>query len=367
VDRRRVGGAKPLVLARGWLTLPAVMADSRKLCERLDALCRGEALGREDSRALFAAVMHGEVGEIELAGLLTALRCKGESPEEIAGAAEAMRAAAVPFDTGGVAVADSCGTGGDGQHTVNVSTAAALVAAAAGLPIAKHGNRGVSSRCGSADVLAAAGVRIDLAPEGSRRCLHEAGMCFLFAPQYHLGVRHAMPVRRALGMRTLFNLLGPLANPARPRWQLMGVFDAARCEPLAATLGMLGCERALVVHGGGLDEIALHAPTTAALFEDGAVRRLELTPEQAGVGRHPLAALAGGDADDNARWLEALCAGEGSVAHRDAVAINAGALLWVCGRAPDLGAGAEIARAVLARGEARRTLARLREVSQRAG
>jgi anthranilate phosphoribosyltransferase len=333
----------------------------------LDRVTAREDLGREETHALFAAVMRGEVGEVQLTALLVALKTKGETADEIAGAALAMREAALRLDTGPHAVADSCGTGGDGAGTVNVSTAVALVGAEAGIPMAKHGNRSISSRCGSADVLERCGVRIESPPELSRRCLDELGICFLFAPQYHAGVRHAMPVRRALGVRTLFNLLGPLANPALPRRQLLGVYDPERCDTLARTLAMLGCERALVVHGGGLDEIAPHASTRAALLEDGTVRPLELTPEDAGVERHGLHELRGGDPTDNAAWLETVLAGGGTPAHRDAVALNAGALLWICGKAPTHRAGVEQARDILASARAADRLARWRALTPAEG
>lgn len=324
----------------------------KNITAELEALCAGESLSQAQAHDLFAAVMRGELSEPRLSALLVALKIKGESPDEIAGAARAMREAALPLDTGSLEVADSCGTGGDGAATVNISTAAALVAAAGGVNVAKHGNRSISSRCGSADVLERLGVRLQASPARSRRCLEELGICFLFAPQYHAGVRHAMPVRRALGVRTMFNLLGPLANPALPDYQLMGVYDPARCETLARTLGKLGTRRALVVHGGGLDEIALHAPTTAALLEDGEVRTLELTPEGAGVRRRTLDELSGGDPEANASWLEALCAGEASDAHQEAVAINAGALLWIAGRAADHRDGTAAALAILRSGRA---------------
>lgn len=302
--------------------------------------------------------MRGEVSEVQLTAILIALKAKGETPDEIAGAAKAMREAALTLDTGSHEVADSCGTGGDGAQTVNISTAAALVAAEAGVPVAKHGNRSISSRCGSADVLERCGVAIEAAPSLSRRCLDEVGLCFLFAPQYHAGVRHAMPVRRSLGVRTIFNLLGPLANPALPRFQLMGVYDPERCAALAHTLGLLGCERALVVHGGGLDEIALHAPTRAALLEDGEVRPLAIAPEDVGLGRCALSELRGGDPEDNARWLRNVLGGRGSRAHADAVAINAGALVWIAGRAASHREGVEAALSILASGRALERLER---------
>ncbi|MCC6747785.1 MAG: anthranilate phosphoribosyltransferase [Deltaproteobacteria bacterium] len=331
--------------------------------ETLETLCRGQSLSREAALELFSRVLRGEVSEVELAALLIGFKAKGETPEEIAGAAQALRDAALALDVGSLKVSDSCGTGGDGAATVNISTAVALVVAEAGVPVAKHGNRSISSRCGSADVLEASGVKIDAPPEVSRRCLDELGICFLFAPQYHAGVRHAMPVRRALGVRTLFNLLGPLSNPARPAWQVVGVYDATLCAPLARTLGLLGCERALVVNGCGLDEIALHGPTVAALWREGSLEELVLRPEQAGLQRRPLEALRGGGAEENARWLRDLLGGRGEAAHAEIVAINAGALLWVSGRAADLREGTAQALEVLRAGGAEGRLARWAERS----
>jgi anthranilate synthase/phosphoribosyltransferase len=321
-------------------------------------------LERAESTALFGRIVRGELGEIELGALLAALRTKGETPDEIAGAADALRAAAVPFPRPAYKVADTCGTGGDGAHTVNVSTAAAFVAAELGVPVAKHGNRSVSSRCGSADVLEACGVRLTPTPAVARRCLDEAGVCFLMAPHYHAGLRHAMPVRRALRTRTIFNVLGPLVNPAAPVWQVMGVYDPALCVPLARTLGLLGCEAALVVHGAGLDELAVHGPTQAALWRDGQVTELTLTPRDAGLDEYPLEALAGGAPEENAVWLQGLLAGRGAPAHEAAVALNAGALLWITGGAADLAAGTRRALETLRGGAALRRLARLAELTR---
>jgi len=331
---------------------------------RIEHLSCGQDLSRDEAHALFAAVMDGQINEVQLTAILIALKAKGETPDEIAGAAKAMRDAALTLDTGDLDVADSCGTGGDGAQTVNISTAAAFVAAAAGVVVAKHGNRSISSKCGSADVLERCGVRIDAPPDVSRRCLDQVGHCFLFAPQYHAGVRHAMPVRRGLGVRTMFNLLGPLANPALPRVQLMGVYDPARCAALAQTLGLLGCERALVVHGGGLDEIALHATTTAALLEDGEVRPLEITPAAVGLEVRDIEALRGGEPEQNARWLQQLLAGSGERAHAEAVAMNAGALMWLCGKADDHRRGVERALDIIHDGGAAERLARFAELSQ---
>ncbi len=328
----------------------------------LDALSRRN-LTREEAAAVFTHLVAGGYAEVEIAALVAALKARGESPEEIAGAAQALRGAARAFPRPDYAFADTCGTGGDGTGTFNVSTAVALVSAELGIPVAKHGNRSVSSRCGSADVLEAAGVRLDAAPDTARRSLDEVGVCFLFAPAYHAGVRHATPVRKALGTRTIFNLLGPLANPSRPPLQLMGVYDPALCAPLATTLGLLGVDAALVVHGGGLDEIALHGPTTAALWRDGRVTELEITPEEAGLRRHPVAALAGGDPAENLGLLVAVLEGRGAAAHRDAVALNAGALHWIAGRSATLADGVAAAREAVAGGGAARRLARWGELS----
>ncbi len=349
-----------ILTPEGGLLLERIMAwtarwgeapvPARTLREVLERLCAGQELTAAESEAVFARIVRGELAEAEISALLLALKIKGETPAEIAGAAAALRAAAEPFPVLDYGVADSCGTGGDGVGSYNVSTAVALVAACAGLPLAKHGNRALSSRCGSADVLEACGVRIDAPPAVARRCLDELGLAFFFAPQYHPGIRHAMPVRRTLGLRTVFNVLGPLVNPVHPRWQLLGVYDPRLCVPLARALGLLGLEAALVVHGGGMDEISWAGPTQAALLQGGTVRELTLHPRDAGLPCHPADALQGGELGENARWLRELLAGRGSAAARDAVALNAGALLWIAGRAPDWAAGVALALEVLASG-----------------
>jgi anthranilate phosphoribosyltransferase len=331
----------------------------------LDTLSRRGFTGDESFRA-FSGMVAGAFTDVEIAALLAALKTRGEHPEAIAGAARALRDAALPFPRPAYAFADTCGTGGDGAHSVNISTAVALVAAELGIPVAKHGNRSVSSRCGSADVLEAAGVRLDPSPALARRCLDEVGLCFLFAPQYHAGVRHAMGVRRALGTRTVFNLLGPLTNPSRPTWQVLGVYDPVYCRPLAETLGLLGCERALVVHGSGLDELALHGPSTAALWREGRVTEFTVTPEAAGLRRHPLEALRGGGPEENAEWLRRMLGGDGEPAHVDAVALNAGALAWIAGRTAGLAEGVAAAKDAVAAGGAARRLVRWAELSHRA-
>ena len=328
----------------------------------LEALSR-RTLSRDESAATFSRFVAGEYSEIEMAAILAALKTRGETPEVMAGAVEALLASAVPFPRPDYPYADCCGTGGDGSGTVNISTAAAFVAAEMGIPIAKTGNRSVSSRCGSADVLEKLGVRLDPPPAVGRRCLDDAGICFVFAPQYHPGVRHAAPVRKALGVRTVFNLVGPIANAARPPWQMMGIYDPALCQPAARTLQLLGRTVALVVHGSGLDEVALHGPTSAVLVRDGEIRHLTITPEEAGVEPAPLHALAGGGPEENAAWLAGMLDGKGNPVHADSIALNAGTLAWVTGKAPTLAAGVRLARQALHGGGGARSLARLAELS----
>ncbi len=331
--------------------------------ELLDTLQR-RSLDQAESFDAFTDLVSGRCSEIEIAALLAALKTRGETPSEIAGAAQALHAAALPFPRPPYCVADTCGTGGDGAGTVNISTAAAFIAAECGVPVAKHGNRAMSSRSGSADVLEALGVRLDPRPEVARSCLDAAGICCLFAPAYHGGIKMASGVRRALRTRTLFNLVGPLANPARPEWQLVGVYDPAMCRPLAETLHLLGCRSALVVNGGGVDEIALHGPTTAALLRDGVVQELVLTPEEAGVMPAPLADLGGGGGpEEAAAWLRSLLHGEAPPVHERAVAINAGALLWIADRAADLAQGYGLALDAIRSGRAARRLTLLIELS----
>jgi anthranilate phosphoribosyltransferase len=330
----------------------------------IDRLCAGESLDQTTMQALFAQIVAGEMGEVPLAGLLVALKAKGEVADELVGAARALRAAALPFPRPDTLFADTCGTGGDGSGTINISTAVAFTAAACGLPVVKHGNRSITSRCGSADVLERLGARLDLTPEASRALLDDVGVCFLFAPHYHPGMRHAGPVRKALGVRTIFNMLGPCLNPAAPPVQIVGVPTPAMVEPIARTLQALGCERALVVHGSGLDEIALHGPTVAMRLNADMLQPMEITPEAAGVDRAPLQSLAGGDPEENAARLRTLLDGKGGQAPRDMVAINTGALLMLAGLAPNLQKGTEAASDVLSSGAAGERLRAFIEASR---
>ncbi|GAA4024323.1 anthranilate phosphoribosyltransferase [Sphingomonas swuensis] len=322
----------------------------------LPRLLAGEDLSAEHSQHLFERLVLGRLEPGEIGGMLIALRMKGETPEEMIGAAQALLAAATPFERPEGLFADCCGTGGDGSGTINVSTAAGLVAASCGLPVAKHGNRSVSSRCGSADVLEVLGARLELEPARARRLLDETGFTFLFAPAYHPGMKHAALVRRQLSVRTVMNLLGPCVNPARPSVQLLGVADARMLRRVAQVLQALGVAEALVVHGGGLDEIALHAETRAIRLTGGELEEISLTPEDAGCTRSALQALEGGDPEVNAARLKALLDGGGSVAEQEAVALNAGALLWIAGRAADFREGTAKALDSLRSGAAGRTL-----------
>lgn len=318
--------------------------------EALERLYGGQSLDRDSSGRLFGELVEGRLSEPAIASMLVALRLKGETAEELIGAARALRAADEDFDRPDYLFADTCGTGGDGSGSINVSTAVAFVAAAAGLPIAKHGNRSITSRCGSADVLEHLGARLDIPADLSRRALDETGVCFLFAPRYHPGLRHAGPVRKALKVRTIMNVLGPCLNPAEPPVQLLGVADPKLLEPVALTLAALGVERALVVHGSGLDEVALHAETEAVRLTGGEIERLTIDPEEAGLARAPVERLKGGGPEENAERLKALLRGYAPAAEAGVVALNAGALLMTAGLAEDLRDGTRRAASVLASG-----------------
>ena len=324
--------------------------------EALAGLFGGRSLTVEQAEAVFGELVQGRLDEPAIAALLIALRIKGETTDELIGAARALRSADAPFERPDYLFADSCGTGGDGSGTINLSTAVAFVAAAAGLPVAKHGNRSVTSRCGSADVLEQLGVRIDVPADLARRALDEIDFCFLFAPAYHPGLKHAGPVRRALKVRTIMNMLGPCVNPAEPTVQLLGVADPRLLEPIARTLEALGVERALVVHGAGLDEAALHGETQAIRLRHGRFEHLTFAPEEARLQRSPVRLLRGGDPKENAERLRALLRGRGTGAARDAVALNAGALLVAAERASSLEEGADLALQALASGKAARVL-----------
>jgi anthranilate phosphoribosyltransferase len=325
----------------------------------LATLLDGGRLERAQARDLMGRIMDGEVPPVLLAALLTALRLRGETVDEITGFAEAMRSRAEPVLVDLPGVVDTCGTGGDGSGTFNISTATALVAAALGVPVAKHGNRAVSSRSGSADVLEALDVNLDLSPAEVALMVREVGIGFMFAPHLHPAMKHAMPVRRELGVRTVFNLLGPLTNPAGAGRQLLGVYDPALCEPVARVLGQLGSERAFVVHGaGGLDEVSPCGETLVAEVRDGEVTTFNFRPEDAGLEPVAPTALAGGTPAENAQTIRRTFAGEpGPPA--DAVALNTAFVAVLADLAPDPATGVALARAALEDGRAAAVLSAL--------
>jgi anthranilate phosphoribosyltransferase len=340
-----------------------VSADFAKTLARL--LAR-EPLGATDARGAFEAILGGAWTPIQIGAFAVALRMVGETPETIAGAAEAMRGAMTVVEHGLAQVIDTCGTGGDGSHTLNLSTAAALVVAGCGLPVAKHGNRSASSRCGSADVFEALGIPIDVPAARQGELLREVGIVFLFAQAHHPALKHAAQARGELRTRTIFNVLGPIANPARATHQLVGVYDDALRPVLARALGQLGSQRAWVVHSeDGLDEVSPCAPTRVSEVTAGnAVREAVVTPEDFGIERLPRSAIAGSDAGSNARAIVEILAGEPHPA-REAVVLNAAAALAVA-TGDGLRACAERARNAITSHAARTTLERWRDAATRA-
>jgi anthranilate phosphoribosyltransferase len=319
----------------------------------LHKLIAHEDLTADEAGAAMGEIMAGRASPAQMAAFLVGLAMKGERPEEIVGLARTMRREAVPFNAAGHAVFDTCGTGGDRSGTLNISTAASFVIAACGVPVAKHGNRSVSSRCGSADVLEALGVQIGAPPAAAERWLEDVGFTFLFAPTFHPSMRHAGPTRRELGVRSAFNLLGPLTNPARPTRQLVGVPRPELAELLARALLLLGAERAWVVHGAdGIDEISLAGHTKVAECWHGTVRTFYVHPSEFGLSKAPVAALAGGDAAENASIIRRVLDGAPGPA-RDVVLMNAAAGLFVAGRVPSLRSGIAEAAAAVDSGSAR--------------
>ena len=323
----------------------------------------GRHLSRADAAAVMDAMMCGELGDIRSAAFLAAMAAKGPVVEELVGLATVMRDRAVPVAVHRGPVLDTCGTGGSGLDTANTSTLAAFVVAAAGVRVAKHGNRSSSGRCGSADLLEATGVQLSQPPARSAQLIETCGLAFLYAPAHHPAFRHVGPTRKALGFRTVFNVLGPLCNPAGATMQLLGVSDAALAPVMAAALAELGSARVLVVHGeDGLDEASTAAPTRTWMVQDGGVVEGRIAPEDFDLERASHADLRGGDVAANRAVFEAVLAGEPSP-HADLVALNAGLALWVAGAAPDAAAGVARARTLLASGAAQATFARYRAAS----
>jgi anthranilate phosphoribosyltransferase len=347
----------------------------------LDALHKianhSSSLSRDEARDVMAEVLRGEATDAQIAALLVALHMKGETVEEIVGFAQAIRAAATPLlteegdaidvsGTGREALVDTCGTGGDTSGTFNISTAVAFVTAGAGARVAKHGNRSISSKCGSADVMEALGVNINLPPSRLAACLRETGIAFLFAPAMHSAMKYVQPARRELRLRTVFNLLGPLTNPARASAQIVGVYSADLVEKLAEALSELGLRRALVVHGrDGLDEITITGPTKIAEVRDGKLRSYEVTPEEFGLKAAPLTEITGGDdAQQNAAIIRAVLDGERSP-RRDVVVLNAAAALVAAGQTDHIGQAVPLAAYAIDCGHARQRLQLLVEFTNR--
>jgi anthranilate phosphoribosyltransferase len=325
-------------------------------------VANGDPLSRDEAKQAFDIMMSGEATPSQIGGLLMGLRVRGETVDEITGAVMTMREKMTPVDAPADAL-DIVGTGGDASGTYNISTCAAIVAAGAGLKIAKHGNRALSSKSGAADTLAALGVNIEASPDTIARCIREAGVGFMFAPAHHAAMRHVGPTRVELGTRTIFNLLGPMSNPAGVKRQVIGVFSKAWVEPMAHVLKNLGSQRIWVTHGeGGLDEITPTGTTWVAELKDGQVTTFQLQPEDAGIARASLDDLKGGDAQFNAAALRQVLAGAKN-AFRDAAVMTAAAALVVAGKADDLKAGAQVAAAAIDSGAAARALETLVAVS----
>ena len=337
----------------------------------IQAIVEGQTLARDRAALAMETIMNGEASPAQIGSLLTALRMRGETDEELAGFAEVMRAKAVrvPLDPDEVVV-DTCGAGGDASHSFNISTTAAFVVAGAGVKVAKHGNRAMTSRCGSADVLEALGVRIELTPEQVAECVDRIGIAFMYAPAFHPAMRFAGPVRRDIGIRTVFNLLGPLANPAGARRQVVGVPNPEAAARLARVLGLLGSQHALVVHAhAGLDELGVSGPSTVSemlMRESAWVTTYDITPEQYGLARYPPEAIRGGSVADNVAITSEVLAGAHG-ATRDITLLNAAAALYAADEAPTIGAGIAIAADSIDSGRARAKLDALVALTTRMG
>lgn len=319
--------------------------------EAIHKVFKKENLTYEEAEAVMNEIMEGEASAVQMSSYLTALSMKGETVEEITASAAGMRAHCVRL-LHDMDVLEIVGTGGDGANSFNISTTSSLVISAAGIPVAKHGNRAASSKCGAADVLEALGVNITISPEKSRELLEKIGICFLFAQNYHIAMKYVAPVRKELGIRTIFNILGPLANPAGANMELMGVYDESLIEPLAHVLANLGVKRALVVYGtDGLDEISLSAPTKICEVKDGTFTSYEITPEQFGLTRCKKEDLVGGTPAENAQIIRDILSGK-TGPKRDAVLMNAGAAIYMAGKAETIQDGIDMARNMIDSGKA---------------
>ncbi len=336
---------------------------SNELTECIDKLVNHKHLTQEESARAFQIMMMGGATPAQIAALLIGLRFNIETVDEITGAAQAMRVKCLKLKTN-KPVLDTCGTGGDAKGTLNISTAVAFVVAALGVPVAKHGNRAISSRSGSADVLRELGVNIEASKETMEKALDETNICFLMAPRFHTAMRHVAPVRQELGVRTIFNILGPLVNPAEAKFQLIGVYHDRLLEPMAEVLKRLGSEHAWVVHGSdGMDELTTTGVTHVAELKDGEIRRFDVYPEQVGLHATMGAALEGGSAHHNAIEMNKLLGGVGNAEYRDIVALNAGASLYIAGKAENLRDGVQQALEVLATDKPQQILRNLVKIS----
>lgn len=326
----------------------------------LATIIGGQHLTRGEARDVMEIIMSGEATGAQIGAVVTALRMKGETKDEITGFAETMRAHSAHVHTEQEGLLDTCGTGGSGIHKFNISTASAMIAAAAGVRVAKHGNRAMSGKAGSADVLEALGVNISLTSDQAASCLESIGICFMFAQLYHPSLKYAAGPRRELGVRTIFNMLGPLTNPAGADRQLLGLYDRSRTEVVAQVLSELGLKRAMVVSShDGLDEISISAPTQISELRDGVVRTFDITPQELGLSVRPIHEVTGGDAAVNASIIHSIFAGNERGAYRDIVLANAGACIYVGGAASSLRDGVEIAAAVIDSGKAAAKLQQL--------
>lgn len=346
---------------------PKDQSNNERMRSLISTVTEGRDLDEGQAEAAMAAMMSGDATPAQMAAFLTGLHMKGETVEEITGCARAMRAKASHVPHHQALTVDTCGTGGDGSHTFNISTTAAFVVAGAGVPVAKHGNRAATSLTGSADVLEALGVSLSLTPDQVGRCIDEVGIGFMFAPLFHSSMKHVAPVRREIGMRTIFNVLGPLTNPAGAQAQVIGVFSADLTEPLARVLGRLGSRHTLVVHGlDGVDEISISAPTVVSEIENGLVNTYRIAPEDVGLERAPRERIRGGTKEDNARITEDVLAGEKGP-RRDVVVLGAAAALLAAGKARSLRDGVGLAQESIDSGAARRVLESFRRLSRSFG
>lgn len=340
------------------------MSTSIETADLLSKLFEASSLDFAASKLLFNRILSGELTDVETTAVLIALKMKTESIEEIAGAAQAMTDSALEFPRPNYEFSDIVGTGGDGHNTINISSAAAVVAASCGIKVAKHGNRSVSSKSGSSDLFTEFGLDLNMSPVVARTCLDHTGLCFLAAPKYHLGMKYVMPIRTALKTRTLFNILGPLANPARPTHHMLGVYTPSLLDVYADILVNLKRNNAFVVHGDGLDELALHGPSEIRHVKDGSVEKFTVSPSDFGLKEFSLDSIEGGSPEENKRAIEAVFNGEGTEAHTSAIAMNTAALIHLNGKSKDFKEACDIAMQAIASKKPMQVINEAAEISQ---